>query len=145
MTNNLDFYGYLKEYCARNSIYFIPGPEDYQNAVMDASVYDAYDLILCSDLTLTPSFGEDFGSVTYNGTIALGRKREDDTVSTLDETFAQKYEARLCDLMESIINMLNELQCNEDAEVISCTAQYAINQYDLNADFVVAAVSIKFY
>lgn len=145
--DNLDFIGYLKDYCTRNNIFFIPGPEDYQNAVADYSVYENYDLILCADLSLTPDFNE-FGRVSYNGTLALGRKREltdyEQTVSSLDETFEQKYERRLLALTQALFGLINEIQCNEDGEILSCSMSYAINRFDLNADFVLANINIKF-
>ena len=148
MIDNLDFYSYLENYCKENNIFFIPGQEDYRNAVADENVYEAYDLILCSDLTLTPNFYDEDGSVTYNGTIALGRKREitedEETVSSLDETFQQKYNRRLHSLISMLYNMINEIRCDADAEILSCTMSYALNQYDLNADFIVANISIKF-
>lgn len=148
MIDNLDFYSYLEDYCDTNKIFFIPGSEDYQNAVADEDVYKDFDLILCSDLTLTPNFYEEDGSVTYNGTLALGRKREitdgEETVASLDETFKQKYARRLHDLITMLYNMINEIRCDADAEVLSCSMSYAINRFDLNADFIVANISIKF-
>lgn len=148
MIDNLDFYTYLENYCKENKIFFIPGPEDYQNAVADEDYYKDFDLILCSDLTLTPNFYDEEGTVTYNGTIALGRKREitddEETESSLDETFKQKYSRRLHDLIEMLYNLLNEIRCDADAEILSCTMSYSINRFDLNADFVVANISIQF-
>lgn len=144
MTDNLDLYGTLKAYCEDNDIYFIPGEDDYVNAVNDADVYEAYDLLLVTDLTLSPNFADLDGSVTYNGTIGLGRKCEDETVSSLDETFQQKYDNRLKDLTSMLIDILNMLQCDEEGEILSCTINYEINSYDLNVDMVVANISIRF-
>lgn len=147
MINNLDLYGYLKDYCEDNKIFFIPGPEDYRNAVADENVYEDFDLILCTDLTLSPNFYDEEGSVTYNGLIALGRKREltdeEETVSSLDETFQQKYVRRLCDLVELLVDFLNDIRCDADAEITYCAISYAINEYDLNADFAVANITMK--
>ena len=147
MINNLDLYGYLKDYCEDNKIFFIPGPEDYRNAVADENVYEDFDLILCTDLTLSPNFYDEEGSVTYSGVIALGRKREitdeEETVSSLDETFQQKYDRRLCDLVKLLVDFLNDIRCDIDAEIPSCSISYAINEYDLNADFAVANITMK--
>ena len=143
MDNALDFIGYLKNYCKKNNIFFIAGPQDYQNAVIDKNIYAPYDLILIADLTFTPNFSDELGTVVYDGTIGLGRKKEDFTTSSLDETFQQKYDRRLLSLSEAIVNMFNEMQCTDDIEVLSWTGSYALNRYDLNADFVVANISIK--
>jgi len=143
MKNNLDFLGFLEDYCREHKIYLITGPEAYQNAVADWAVYEAYDLIMCVDLTFNPDFSDELGSVTYNGTIGLGQKREEETESSLDETFGQKYHRRLLKLAETFVAFFNELQCEDEIEMNSCTMSYALNRYDLNADFVVANVSFK--
>lgn len=141
MTDNFDFYGFLENYCKENHIFFIAGPEDYANAVADRNLYAEYDLILTADLTLSPDYGDNFGKVTYNGTIALGRKREDYTTSSLDETFRQKYNRRLLDLVHSLDNIFKSFMCEDDVEITS-TMSYALNRFDANIDFVAANVSI---
>ncbi len=142
MENSLDFIGYLKEYCDEKHIYLIAGPKDYQNAIIDKHIYAAYDLILLADLTFSPSF-EEFGVTTYTGTIGLGQKREEMTVSSLDETFQQKYDRRLLKLSETLVTIFRDMECTNDIEIQSFTGSYALNKFDLNADFVVANITIK--
>lgn len=143
MGNSLDFIGYLKDYCKDNNIFFVAGPKDYQNAVLDKKIYDSYDMLLLVDLTFSPDFSDEIGAVTYTGTFALGQKREENTVSSLDETFQQKYDRRLLKLSEAIVSMFREMECTNDIEVQSWTGSYALNRFDLNADFVVANASVK--
>ena len=143
MENALDFIGYLKDYCTENKIFFVAGPRDYQNAVLDKKIYDEYEMLLLVDLTFSPNFDDELGTVIYTGTFALGQKKEEDTVSSLDETFQQKYDRRLLKLAEALAAMFNEMQCDGDIEVLSWTGSYALNRFDLNADFVVANASVK--
>ena len=139
----LNLIGILRDYCDREHLYFIPGPAAYQNAIMDQSVYAANELILVCDLQFSPVFGENsLNEVQYNGTIALGRKREVSTFSTLDETFEQKYDRRLMKLSNLLIELLLSLQCQHNFVIDSAQMSYSLNEYDLNADFVAAEIQI---
>ena len=139
----LNLIGILRDYCDREHLYFIPGPAAYQNAIMDQSVYSANDLILVCDLQFSPVFGENsLNEVQYNGTIALGRKRELQTISTLDENFEQKYDRRLLELSNLLTELLLSLQCEHQFIIDSAQMSYSLNEYDLNADFVSAEIQI---
>ncbi|MCQ2608737.1 MAG: hypothetical protein MJ197_08640 [Bacteroidales bacterium] len=145
--NKYDLIGVIRDYCQANNIHYIPSISEYDayvNAVADGELYEEYDLIFCTFFTLRPSFGGSVvQSVTYNGTCALGRKREENTVSNLDETFIQKYDARLKNLTELLVSMLAEIACNVDGEITNCNLSYDINKLDLNADFIGCELSIK--
>ena len=139
----LNLIGILRDYCNRENLYFIPGPAAYQNAIMDQSIYAANDLILVCDLQFSPIYGENsLNEVQYNGTIALGRKRELQTVSTLDETFEQKYDRRLKELANLITELLLSLQCEHNFVIDSVQMSYNLNEYDLNADFISAEIQM---
>lgn len=141
----LNLIGILRDYCDREHLYFIPGPASYRNAIMDQSIYSANDLILVCDLQFSPAFGENsLNEVQYNGTIALGRKREvpSASVSSLDETFEQKYDRRLMELSNLLTELLLLLQCEYNFVIDSAQMSYSLNEYDLNADFVSAEIQI---
>ena len=139
----LNLIGILRDYCDREHLYFIPGPVAYRNAIMDQSVYASNDLILVCDLQFSPIYGENsLNEVQYNGTIALGRKREITSVSSLDETFEQKYDRRLMELSNLITELLLSLQCEHNFTIDSVQMSYALNEYDLNADFVSSEIQI---
>lgn len=145
MENLFDLITYLSNWCEENHIYFCAGPEQYNNIVLDNTVYEEFDLILCISFSMIPKYSDTgLQAVTYQGSIALGRKREDDTESTLDEDFMQKYTNRLVDLTGMLNGILEGLQCTQDAYIDSCTMNYVLNKYDINADFVAANVSIRF-
>ena len=140
----LNLIGILRDYCDREHLYFIPGSAAYQNAIMDQSIYAANDLILVCDLQFSPVFGENsLDEVQYNGTIALGRKREVSTVSTLDENFEQKYDRRLKELSNLLTELLLSLQCEHNFVIDSARMSYSLNEYDLNADFVSSEIQIN--
>jgi hypothetical protein len=139
----LNLIGILRDYCNREHLYFIPGPDAYRNAIMDQSIYAANDLILVCDLQFSPVFGENsLNDVQYNGTIALGRKREIASVATLDETFEKKYDRRLMELSNLLTELLLSLQCEHNFVIDSAQMSYALNEYDLNADFVSAEIQM---
>ena len=139
----LNLIGILRDYCDREHLYFIPGPAAYQNAIMDQSVYAVNELILVCDLQFSPVYGENsLNEVQYNGTISIGRKREGNSVSSLDETFEQKYDRRLMELSNLMTELLLSLQCEHDFVIDSAQMSYSLNEYDLNADFVSAEIQI---
>ena len=139
----LNLIGILRDYCDRENLYFIPGSSAYQNAIMDQSIYAANDLILVCDLQFSPIYGENsLNEVQYSGTIALGRKREVSTISTLDETFEQKYDRRLLELSNLLTELLLSLQCEHQFIIDSVQMSYSLNEYDLNADFISAEIQI---
>ncbi len=149
MENLFDLITYLNNWCEENDIYFCAGPEQYNNIVVDNTVYEDFDLILCVAFNMVPRYGDTgLQGVTYQGSIALGRKREEtddeQTESSLDETFMQKYTRRLVDLTGMLNGILEGLQCEQDAYIDSCSMNYVLNKYDLNVDFVNATVSIRF-
>ena len=139
----LNLIGILRDYCDREHLYFIPGSAAYQNAIMDQSIYADNDLILVCDLQFSPVFGENsLDEVQYNGTIALGRKREVSSVSSLDETFEQKYDRRLMELSNLLTELLLLLQCEHQFIIDSVQMSYNLNEYDLNADFISAEIQM---
>ena len=139
----LNLIGILRDYCDREHLYFIPGPAAYQNAIMDQSVYAVNELILVCDLQFSPVYGENsLNEVQYNGTISIGRKREGNSVSSLDETFEQKYDRRLMELSNLMTELLLSLQCEHNFVIDSAQMSYSLNEYDLNADFVSAEIQI---
>lgn len=145
MTDKLDFISYLRNWCTTNKIYFAPGESEYVNAIADQNKFNDWELILCADLRITPNFSDTgVESVTYSGYISLGRKREEVTYSSIDETWMQKYDNRLKDLVGMLVSFFDNLQCNEDATLNSCTMDYLLNRTDVNIDFVSASVSISF-
>ena len=149
MNDIFELISYLDSWCKANSIYFCAGPEQYNNIVLDNNIYANFDLILCVAFNMIPKYSDGgLQSVTYQGSLALGRKREitdeENTESSLDEDFMQKYSRRLEDLTEKLNGLLVSLQCEQESYIDSCTMNYVLNKYDINVDFVNATVSIRF-
>lgn len=135
----------LSDYCRSNGIYFICGNDAYVNAVADRHVYDKNELILIAELDMDVNLNGKFvSSVDYKGTIAIGRKCEDTETSSLDETFMQKYKARLRELCDLLVSLLTEISCQNEGTINSLSLKYDINKFDLNADFVAGSIDISF-
>lgn len=146
----------LRNYCILNDIFFIPGNDAYVNAVADQSLYETNDLILIADFTASPKFATGTGVIvsnSYNGVLALGRKSEldntispvpeEETVSTLDETFEQKYDRRLKFLANKLTAIIGDIICENEMDILNCQFRLDINRFDLNADFVAAVITIE--
>lgn len=141
----------LRTYCKNKGYCFILGDDAYINAINDATVYENNKIIVIADLSFKPNIENNRTySVTYSGTIAIGRKRESETedeittetVSSLDETFEQKYDNRLQDLSELLMVILSDFACSNGIEINSVNARFDINKFDLNADFVAAQITL---
>lgn len=143
----------LRSYCITNDITFIPAlTEDYINAVISRQYYEYNGLILVAMLNRQlRREGSNVIGVTFSGVIGLGQKREtveveevvvSQTESSLDESFEQKYDRRLSELMFGLQDIIGEFVCAEELEVLNENTRMEINKFDLNADFVFTDISL---
>lgn len=72
----------------------------------------------------------------------LGQKREDTTVSTLDETAIQKYDARLKTLLETLTSALGEFSCKHQYDITQSNFRVDINRFDINIDVVAGTITL---
>jgi hypothetical protein len=148
----------LNTYCTSNNIYFICDQKGYQNALADNNVYANNKRIMLAWLkpTATDINGYRINKYSVSGQIALGQKREAvttgvapnqttiETESNIDETFMQKYDRRLKNLMIDISNVIQKLACDNEMDIISLNFDYDINALDLNADFIIANITLEY-
>lgn len=143
----MDFFGLvdaIRTYCTAEEIYFIYGNQAYSNALADLNSYADNDLILIADFSCVPVItAGTVVSLTYTGTMALGRKFEAATESSLDETPIQKYDRRLKDLSEQLAAIIGEIACDNELEISGLNFRFDLNQFDLNADFVATSVNFE--
>jgi hypothetical protein len=156
----MDFFGLvdaIRDYCedeARTTpIHFYYGANAFANIELDPHTYDHNELILIADFNAVPSFaGGVVVSCRYNGVISLGRKRDSvttgtapnqvttETESDIDETPIQKYDRRLKDLSTQLGDIIGDLSCDNELDILSCNMRFDLNQFDLSADFVAAQI-----
>lgn len=154
----MDFFGLvdaIRDYCEEEGIFFIYGNDAYANALADANLYAANDLILIADFSCVPTItGGQVVSIRYSGLISLGMKTESVTTgtapntvttiteSTLDETPEQKYDRRLKYLSTQLASLIGELSCDNELEVSGLNFKFDLNKLDLNADFVATPITL---
>lgn len=142
--DQFDLIGELSTYAAANGMQFISGANFYQNYEASQQEFGADQLILAARFDAAPKFspGYKIESITYTGALMLGRKFElTDTHSNLDETFRQKYNARLLDLMTGLSGIISAFACANELEVTQCNYNMLLNQLDENIDFVEAVIT----
>lgn len=141
----------FRSYCSEKGYCCLIGDDAYVNAINDSTVYENNQIIIILDLKFSPKLENNIvNEIVYSGTIAVGRKRESitddetttETVSSLDETFEQKFDRRLSDLSELLVVILSDFACENEININSIDARYDINKFDLNADFVAAQISL---
>lgn len=144
----------LRSYCVTKGITFIPAlTEDYINAVISRQYYEYNGLILVAMLNRQiRREGSNIIGVSFSGIIGLGQKRENivdeedevisETESSLDETFEQKYDRRLSELMFGLQDFISDFTCEQELEVLNENQRMEINKFDLNADFVFCDITL---
>lgn len=109
-------------------------------------------------------------SNSYSGVMALGRKCEEqtelsvlvdeidnvlldedeniiytseqniETVSSLDETFEQKYDRRLRTLSQELADLIGYIACDNELEISNLNFKMELNKFDLSCDFVACSL-----
>ena len=136
--------GAIADYAAAESMAFLFGESWYQNYEASQIEYADGQYILGCDFDARPSFGKGggIGSVEYNGVLMLGIKFDAaSTFSNLDETKKQKYDIRLESLSTKLAEVIVEIACANELDIINCIFRLDVNKFDENIDFVAATVT----
>jgi hypothetical protein len=142
--DNFDLIGSLSSYASDNDMHYLSGENAYQNYEASQNTYDDGQLVLSADFDASVNFSSGFavGSITYIGVLALGRKFDEvDTGSDLDETFYQKYQRRLKDLMTLLVTHIAAFACDNKLQVTNCQFRMDLNKFDTNIDFIAASIT----
>lgn len=127
----------LSDYCDANNIVFIYGTMAYAEWEASQKEYQTDQLILVADISMNPTIRN--GRVTttsYNVAAMLGRKFEATTQSDLNETYIQKYNNRLKDLIYLFAYHFGAFSCANDLVINGLNCRFDINRFDENIDFV---------
>lgn len=132
----------LRTYCEEKGYYFFYGADSYVNIETDVNTYTSGKIILIADFNCIPTYTN--GKITelrYTGTMLLGEKRENETISSLDETPLQKYDRRLKALSTLLTTVLGDIACDNELEITNVNIKYDLNKFDLNADFIASSLT----
>lgn len=144
MVNQFDIVGAFRDYATAKGWKFLYGYNEYINASSD--FYDSGELVLAVELIISPNLSVHGGgveSVDFNGTIMLGRKFEETTIASLDETMIQKHDRRLAELWETLTLGIGDFACSNQYEISLTGGQPLINFTMHNIDFVKYNISIR--
>ena len=124
--------------CANRGWRFVSGDRWERNAQITKEGIDVGEIIMTAFVnSSTPRFvTSQIDRITYTAEIMLGRKFDaPGDVSSLDETFIQKYERRLEELSRLIASFLASFSCDHGLTIQNASFQYYLNQFDENVDF----------
>ena len=80
-------------------------------------------------------------TVSYDGIIFMGRKFDSDgTPCSLSETFIQKYDNRLLDLIDLLVDTITDFACENNLTVEVKDIPYELDSFDTDIDMVAANV-----
>jgi hypothetical protein len=142
--DRFDLIGALRTYAETRGWAFLSGEAWMQNYEATQSELTPAQLILGADFKSSPQFrGGLIDSIKYTGGLILGRKFESltDTESTLDETYIQKYDARLKELSTLLAAQISDFACTNSLEVEGVTFAPELNKFDTNIDFMAASLT----
>ena len=127
----------LKSYATTKGWKILMGDRYHQNAQASRETYSIGTIVIgiFPFTTVVPRAKAAFGEITYRSVILLGRKFETLTHANLDETYAQKYDNRLKDLIPLLANSVKEFACSNELEYSGEIAD-EIDNFDTDIDFV---------
>ena len=136
----LDIIGQLEAYALAKGWRFVYGYNKFRANIDVMHDYQPGELVLIADFRATPTIKN--GRVTqmiYTCLLMLGRKFDiDGTVASLDETPIQKYDRRLKELAQTLLNTICDFSCANELEVTAAPISVDINVYDTNIDLAIS-------
>jgi hypothetical protein len=91
-----------------------------------------------------PKEGQSFnGDATHAVEMVIYRKFENDTMSSIAETYGQKYANRLQDSVEQALQFLLSLNCSNEFDVTVNSIDEVINQTTASMDGVKISLSLR--
>jgi hypothetical protein len=88
--------------------------------------------------------GQSFdGDAIHPIEIVIYRKFENDTISSINETYSQKFENRLQDCMEQALQFLLSLNCSNEFDVSVNSIDEVINQTATSMDGIKISLSMR--
>jgi hypothetical protein len=142
--DKFDIIGALKTYAETNNYKFLCGESWMQNYEATQAEIEPGTLILGADFRANPTYQTGvITEIRYTGGLIFGRKFEQytDTVSSLDETYIQKYENRLRELSQLLAILISDFACSNDLEVENVNFAPELNKFDTNIDFMAATLT----
>ena len=135
--------GAIASYASAESMVFLFGDSFMQNFEATQPITDGQYILGC-EFDARPNFGKGggIGSVEYNGVLMLGIKFDSaGTYSNLDETLKQKYDTRLEDLSTKLAEVIVDISCANELDIVNCVFKLDVNKFDENIDFVAATIT----
>jgi len=141
-----DIIGALRTYAADNDWVFLSGEKWMQDYEATQNTYEDGQLVLGVDFQeAIPTRNNGVVSeIKYPGILLLGRKFDSTLAGThvnLDETFIQKYDARLLFLTTAISNFIKEFSCENKLDTESENMSLRLNSLDETIDFAVNRIT----
>lgn len=136
----LDIIGQLEAYALSKGWRFIYRFDRFRSNMEAMHDYQSGELVLMADFRATPTIkGGRATQIVYTCLLMLGRKfDEDGTPASLDETPKQKYDRRLKDLAQTLLNAICDFSCANELEVAAAPISVDINVHDTNIDFAIS-------
>jgi hypothetical protein len=93
---------------------------------------------------LLPKEGQSFnGDAIHAVELIIYRKFENDTISSIAETYGEKFTNRLSDSIEQALQFLLSLNCSNEFEVTVNSIDEVINQIAVSMDGVKISLSLR--
>lgn len=137
-----DIIGAISTYCEDNNMSFIFGDRFAHNYELEKKklIRGKY-VLACFPFTVS---GTEKSEVNYDGILMLGLLTDEDgKKASINETYEQKYNSRLKDLLYVLGESVKTIACDNDLNLLNFSMDTEINKYDTNIDFVAAKVTYQ--
>ena len=142
---NFDIIGAIRTYCNTLGYTFIAGDNFYINSDISNYRIDLGQYIITALFTALPEYSDgQITRISYNGVLACGLKVDDNGngyQASLDETYIQKYDRRLLDLMGTLNTFISNFMCDNALDVSGVRMLAVINRFAENIDFIEATLT----
>lgn len=141
-----DIIGALRTYATSEGWIFLSGENWHQDWEATRNTYAVGQLVLGVDFqeAIPTRTNGLVSEIKYPGILVLGRKFDPLPATTevnLDETFIQKYDARLLDLTTAMSNFIQAFVCENSLDTESETMSLRLNSLDETIDFAVNRIT----
>jgi len=146
MINRYDIVNLFRDYAIEQGWLFCYGGTEYASAMNAPQSIDIDQLVLAMEWRVKPMTATELGgieTIQHNCTFMLGRKFEAATMAQLDETMQQKHDRRLAYLCETLVNMIDNVACENRLSATFGDGFPLPNMWANNIDFFSFTVTLN--
>lgn len=142
---NFDIIGVLRTYATAKGWVFLSGENSYKNYELTQASLTKGKIVFAAECKSdVEQKNKTIIKIKYTCSLMLGEKTEATgiAVSSMDETYIQKYDARLLALTTLLATTIGDIACTNQLDISNYTMEENLNTFNENLDFIVTTVTL---